>query len=181
MTAAMKNTIADTYLALLEHKSIDKVTVKDLVEACGISRQTFYYHFKDIIEVIEWMVHRTCDQLLAESLKQPTAAKAIGVYVHLVVEKRELIRRGLASSKRDYIEKALFLSLQKYLQSLFRAAHPSLPVNNTTEQLALQFCTGGLSGVLLVYCQSQTVNIEELLDQVASFLNAIETVVRNSS
>lgn len=39
-------------------KSVDKITVKDLVEACHISRQTFYYHFQDIIEVIEWSVEQ---------------------------------------------------------------------------------------------------------------------------
>lgn len=48
-----KEVIADAFVSLAQRKNADKITVKDLVEACGISRQTFYYHFQDILEVIE--------------------------------------------------------------------------------------------------------------------------------
>lgn len=58
MPTAMKNMITDTYLQLLERRNIDKITVKDLVDACGISRQTFYYQFRDIYEVIDWSIER---------------------------------------------------------------------------------------------------------------------------
>ena len=53
MAIDMKRTIAEMLIKLLEHKPVDKITVKELVDACGISRQTFYYHFQDIMEVIE--------------------------------------------------------------------------------------------------------------------------------
>lgn len=39
---------------LLLHKQMDKITIHDLTEDCGISRMTFYYHFKDIYDLIEW-------------------------------------------------------------------------------------------------------------------------------
>lgn len=38
---------------LLDAKPLDKVTVSDLTEDCGVNRQTFYYHFKDIYDLIE--------------------------------------------------------------------------------------------------------------------------------
>ena len=53
MPVNMKAMIAETFLTLAGQKNVDKITVKDLVEACGISRQTFYYHFQDIIDVVE--------------------------------------------------------------------------------------------------------------------------------
>ena len=56
MPADMKATIAEAFLSLLQYKDVDKITVKVLVETCHISRQTFYYHFKDIVDVIEWLV-----------------------------------------------------------------------------------------------------------------------------
>lgn len=46
MAVDMKQMISNTMAGLLEHKSVDKITVKELVEACGISRQAFYYHFR---------------------------------------------------------------------------------------------------------------------------------------
>lgn len=45
MPADMKAIIAQAFKELAQQKSIDKITVKSLIESCGISRQTFYYHF----------------------------------------------------------------------------------------------------------------------------------------
>ena len=39
---------------LLLHKALDKITIQDLTADCGISRMTFYYHFKDIYDLVEW-------------------------------------------------------------------------------------------------------------------------------
>ena len=50
MAVDMKQLIAETLARLLERKSVDKITVKELVETCGISRQAFYYHFQDIVD-----------------------------------------------------------------------------------------------------------------------------------
>ena len=53
MPLDVKAAVADALLELIRRKDADKITVKDLVEVCGISRQTFYYHFKDIVDVVE--------------------------------------------------------------------------------------------------------------------------------
>ena len=39
---------------LLKKKPFDKITIADLTEDCGISRMAFYYHFKDIYDLVEW-------------------------------------------------------------------------------------------------------------------------------
>ena len=40
---------------LLLEKPLDKITINDLTEGCGISRMAFYYHFKDIYDLVEWV------------------------------------------------------------------------------------------------------------------------------
>ena len=49
MPVDMKAKIAETLYELLKHKPLDKITVKELVDTCNISRQSFYYHFQDIM------------------------------------------------------------------------------------------------------------------------------------
>ena len=46
----MKSIIADTFFLMVQLGNIDKITVKALIDACHISRQTFYYHFKDSVK-----------------------------------------------------------------------------------------------------------------------------------
>ena len=69
MPADMKSIIAETFIKMVRRKNIDKITVKSLIEECHISRQTFYYHFQDIMDVLEWCVRQETNALVKESLK----------------------------------------------------------------------------------------------------------------
>ena len=72
MSNKTKKLIAETLLSMAQHKNLDKITVTDLVEACGISRQTFYYHFQDILDVIEWTIGQAVQNALERSLAAKT-------------------------------------------------------------------------------------------------------------
>ena len=48
---------------LLKKKPFDKITIADLTEDCGISRMAFYYHFKDIYDLVEGTVEEYVDSM----------------------------------------------------------------------------------------------------------------------
>ena len=48
-----KSAITDSFLKLLNQKKFDKITIKDIVSDCGISRKTFYYYFDDIYDLLQ--------------------------------------------------------------------------------------------------------------------------------
>lgn len=49
-----KMMLAETLLSLLEKKPISKITVSEIVNLCQINRKTFYYHFTDVYDLLEW-------------------------------------------------------------------------------------------------------------------------------
>ena len=51
--------LAETLLSLLEKKPISKITVSEIVALCDINRKTFYYHFQDVYDLLEW--HLDCE------------------------------------------------------------------------------------------------------------------------
>ena len=55
MASSTKKALADALKKMMALKPIDKITVNDLVETCGVSRQTFYYHFNDVYDLLEWV------------------------------------------------------------------------------------------------------------------------------
>lgn len=61
-----KDLIADTLLRLCDEMPLEKIAVQDVVEACDVSRQTFYYHFEDKQAVIEYVYLRTFSNLVEE-------------------------------------------------------------------------------------------------------------------
>ena len=49
-----KHALEESLKRLLLKKPLTKITINDLTTDCGISRMTFYYHFKDIYDLVEW-------------------------------------------------------------------------------------------------------------------------------
>lgn len=45
--------IINAFWQLLDEKPYNKITVKNIVERCQVNRNTFYYHFHDIPELLE--------------------------------------------------------------------------------------------------------------------------------
>lgn len=55
MCDATKRKIADCVKKLMRHKEISRITIQDIMDETHMSRQSFYYHFKDIYDVLEWI------------------------------------------------------------------------------------------------------------------------------
>lgn len=71
--ATTKFAIAFAFKELLLEKSIDKITINDITEKCGINRQTFYYHFHDIYELIEWICETDADHVPKQIIERLNA------------------------------------------------------------------------------------------------------------
>lgn len=80
MPADVKQQITDALLQLLDKKSLEKITVRELAELCGISRQTFYYHFGDVFDAVDWWSRQSAEQIAA---RQHARAGRAGSAAHL--------------------------------------------------------------------------------------------------
>lgn len=54
MSQITKRALEQSLKNLLLKKPLSKITISDLTEDCGMNRMTFYYHFKDIYDLVEW-------------------------------------------------------------------------------------------------------------------------------
>ena len=52
-----KNALAASMKKLMEERDFSKVTVADICEGCGMNRKSFYYHFKDKYELVNWIFY----------------------------------------------------------------------------------------------------------------------------
>ena len=55
MSQITKKAMASSLKKLLETKTLSKITVSDITDDCEINRHTFYYHFQDIYDLVEWI------------------------------------------------------------------------------------------------------------------------------
>ena len=64
MAQRTKKRIQETFLAMLEQESLDKITVKDLVDRCGMNRNTFYYYYQDLYALLEELLQEEAEKRL---------------------------------------------------------------------------------------------------------------------
>lgn len=66
MSVLTKQAIFASFLKFLQEKPLDKITVKDIVDDCGINRKTFYYYFSDIYAMAEELFRARLENLRKE-------------------------------------------------------------------------------------------------------------------
>ena len=115
MPADMKEAIAQAARTLLTAQHVKKLTVKDLVEQCHITRQTFYYHFADIPELFRWMLERQTEQMLREIQSKGDPEEGLRYFFAMASQLAPHIQRGMDSSYRAELEPML----RQYLQRFF--------------------------------------------------------------
>lgn len=67
MSNITKKVIAKSFVELLEEKPFEKISIGDIAAKAGINRQTFYYHFKDIRDLIEWSLLTIADECIKDN------------------------------------------------------------------------------------------------------------------
>ena len=171
MPVNMKRMIAETFADLAKEKNVDKITVKELVEACHISRQTFYYHFQDIMDVIEWSARQVMQQMLAQSLRAETPEEGMDIFVDFAVESSALLRRLMHSQRREQVERMVTEMIRAYLEEMLRNKAPEIEISYADLEIALDFCTYGIAGVLLKSCDQAPLDEQRLVRQLCRLLS----------
>ena len=111
MSLTTKRALANSFKKLLSKRSFDKITVKDIVEDCGVNRQTFYYHFHDIYDLIEWIFQDAAEDLIRNGLDYEDWSAGLEILLQYLQENRALILNAYNSISHevvaDYIKKVL--------------------------------------------------------------------------
>lgn len=170
MPGDMKAKIADTLNEILKHKDLDKITVKELVDACKISRQSFYYHFQDIMDVVEWDQNQALQQSIERSLEAPTYREAIRGVVHEAFQHKELIRQLMASQRRKEMELLFLKAMRTYLQELLRGRGLDISGSLADLDTVLSFYSYGLVGMMLMSLEQKNPDADELAGQMCRLL-----------
>ena len=59
-----KRVLAEAIKSLMAHTPLAKISVGDIAEQCGVNRQTFYYHFKDKYDLVNWIYYTETIQFI---------------------------------------------------------------------------------------------------------------------
>lgn len=171
MPVDMKGVIAEAFVKMIQRNGLDKITVKALIEECHISRQTFYYHFQDIMDVLEWSMGQTVEHLVKKSLQAEDLHSAIKIFVSFSVENFPMLQKLMDSQRRAQIERMLMDGMVTYLQELSQNSPENLVVSYVDREILLRYNAFGLVGILLTYGGEPNLDQERLAVQLENIVS----------
>lgn len=102
-----KYALENSLKKLLLQKPLNKITINDITEDCGINRMTFYYHFKDIYDLVEWACLEDARQALKGKKTYETWQQGFVQIFHAVRDNKPFIMNVYRCVSREQVEKYL--------------------------------------------------------------------------
>lgn len=166
--AKAKEILISSFLELIENEEYDKFSVTNLVAECGISRQTFYYHFNDIEDMLRWSFEKDVKHI-CDMQKVNKWYDSAELFLSMFEKYDTLLRKGLNSNNFIFIYNLVYDSFYTYIKEYLRKKQGDKPVNEEADFL-VSFSAGSYCGLIIKEIQKPQSDYPLLLEKVkASF------------
>ncbi len=172
MSQITKRAMADALKQLLEKKPLSKVTITDITEACGISRMTFYYHFQDIYDLVDWICEEDGAKAIAGRKSHDTWQEGFLSLCRSVQENRVFIENVYRSVQREQIENFMYRIVHDLLIEVVEEQSKGLQVRAEDKQFVADFYKYAFVGIALNWVKTGMKQTpEQLTEQVSTLIN----------
>lgn len=110
--------IKKTFIQLLEERKYSDITIKDIVETCGISRSAFYYHYPDIPALMEEIIKERIDDTIAQYTRIDSVDECLSAMGAALESNKRAVMHIYRSIDRAYLDKQL-VRLCSYVVSAY--------------------------------------------------------------
>lgn len=154
MSQTTKRALEASLKHLLLQKPLKKITINDIAEDCGISRMTFYYHFKDIYDLVEWACVEDAAQALAGKKTYDTWQEGFLNIFYAVQANKPFIMNVYHSVSRERIEQYLNPLIHSLILGVVQEKSVGMSVSEADQQFIANFYEYAFIGVMLEWIGS---------------------------
>lgn len=161
-----KSLIGDKYVELLMENDGEPISVQELIYECDINKQTFYSHFKTIMDVAEWTMFERLKIALIDVNRTKTSDEAVVLMVKHVRLNSQLMRK-MVQSKNYYFFQKIFLKIVKsFLEKLVEKEGSFLRIGHEDLEMAIDFYACGLTTYIIQQGLEDNVDEARLAQQI---------------
>ena len=171
MASTTKRALESSLKKLLLEKPLNKITVTDICEDCGISRMTFYYHFQDIYDLVEWSCQEDAGKALAGNRTVDTWQKGLLSIFNLVRENRPFVMNVYRCVSRERVERYLYDITYGLLRAVVDEKAEGLQVCEEDKRFVAGFFRYAFVGVMLDWVTG------DMKDDPETLVHKIDTII----
>ena len=132
---------------MLLEKPLNKITINDITEDCGVNRMTFYYHFKDIYDLVDWILMEDAAKTMEGRQSFDTWTEAFLDILHQIRDNKALVLNVYRSVGREQVEQYLYKLLDPMLKEFADRECRDITVQDDDKQFVVDFYKYALVGV----------------------------------
>ena len=149
MPNTTKAALEESLKRLLLKKPLDKITITDITTDCGISRMAFYYHFKDIYDLVEWSCVEDGTKALQGKKTSESWTEGLTQVFEAVLENKPFIMNVYRNVDRERIENYLFKLTYDLIVGVVEEKSRGLNIAEEDKKFIADFYKYGFVGIML--------------------------------
>ena len=149
MSQTTKRALEASLKKLLLQKPLNKITINDITEDCGVNRMTFYYHFKDIYDLVDWIMVEDATKVLEGRKSFDTWTEAFLDILQQIQDNKVLVMNVYRSISREQVEQYLYKLLDPMLREFMERGMQEITVQDDDVQFIVDFYKYALVGMVL--------------------------------
>ena len=138
--------IKASFLKLLNEQPLNKISVRMIVEDCGINRNSFYYHYQDIPTLLETIVTEYTDDLIRKYPTIASLSECFQVAFQFALENKRAVTHIYQSVSWDMFEREA-LRLCEYAVTAYVDSAFDAPMDETDRKILIRFISCELFGM----------------------------------
>ena len=155
MSKVTKRALEQSLKNLLLKKPLTKITIGDIAEDCGINRMTFYYHFKDIYDLVEWVCLEDAKKALADNKTYETWQQGFVRIFDAVRENKPFIMNVYRCASREQVEKYLTPLTDDLLMGVINELSAGMVVRAEDKAFIAQVYSYAFVGLMLDWIKDE--------------------------
>ena len=149
MSQTTKRALEASLKKLLLQKPLNKITINDITEDCGVNRMTFYYHFKDIYDLVDWILVEDAQQAMDGRQSFDDWNKAFLDVLLKIQENKLLVLNVYRSISREQVEQYLYKLVDPLLHEFVDREAEDICIQDEDKQFVIDFFKYALVGMVL--------------------------------
>ena len=154
MSQVTKRALEASLKNLLLQKPLSKITISDITEDCGINRMTFYYHFKDIYDLVEWSCQEDASKAWQQGFLQLFKA---------VQDNKPFIMNVYHSVSREQVENYLYKVTYDLLEGVVEEQAQGMSVRDEDKAFIATVYKYAFVGLMLDWIKNDMKGDSQLL------------------
>lgn len=143
-----KYALGDALRKLLTEKPLNKITISDITKECGCNRMTFYYHFHDIYELVEWVFEQEAERALEGKITLEGWQDGLRNVFARLQENKVLVMNIHRNANLDVLEPFLHRLAKEPLETFVQEVAGGREMDEEDAQFFASFVEYGLLGML---------------------------------